>query len=183
MEYVQPYGGRCCVIYAPPTEFEPFLHHHTTELDAMEVRWRLFARDVLSLVPDDAGVLYFGRPPRPVRGLRLLGVVVHRARRAKPDSTPGAAVDVSGDGRDFGENTRMTGGGGRQSSGSGGSAVAEGDFGLVSIGELVSFIYQYHSCKVCPRGGGISAPRPCVYWTSTNGRNPKKGESSVVGLA
>ncbi|CAM9645685.1 unnamed protein product, partial [Sphacelaria rigidula] len=53
----------------------------------MEVRWRLFARDVLSMTSS----FEFGRPLRTVRGLRLLGVVVHRS---KP--TAGAGLGYAG---------------------------------------------------------------------------------------
>ncbi|CAM9255531.1 unnamed protein product, partial [Scytosiphon promiscuus] len=98
----------------------------------MEVRWRLFARDVLSLLADDAGEFYFGRPPRPVRGLRLLGVVVHRARRAKSKSTAVAAVVSFGDGCGLVGDTHASRGGGSGCSSDGGSAM-EGDFGLVGI--------------------------------------------------
>lgn len=66
----------------------------------MEVRWRLFAREVLAMPADDAGEFFFGKPPRHVRGLRLLGVVVRRSRggscvleAATTDGREGAGED------------------------------------------------------------------------------------------
>lgn len=99
----------------------------------MEVRWRLFARDVLSLLIDDTGEFYFGRPQRRVRALRLLGVVVHKARREKVNGTTAAAVVGGGDGRGMGGNKQARGGGGGGCSG-GGDSTVEGDFGLICIG-------------------------------------------------
>lgn len=91
----------------------------------MEVRWRLFARDVLSMPTDDDGEFLFGRPPRPVRGLRLLGVVVHRFRsRSLLDLDKGGA-DSSTDG-----------GCGAGGGGSGGGGV-NGESGSLAVGELV----------------------------------------------
>lgn len=100
----------------------------------MEVRWRLFARDVLSLLADDAGDFRFGRPPRPVRGLRLLGVVVYReggtfgtdSRRAAEEAR---AEGVTSNGRKRGRGS----GGGDDSRGDG--SLVEGEFGLLGIGE------------------------------------------------
>lgn len=116
----------------------------------MEVRWRLFARDVLSLLADDAGDFRFGRPPRPVRGLRMLGLVVHRAgcgtfatdssRRAEAARAEGA----TGNGRKRGRGT----GGGDDSSGDG--SLMEGEFGLLGIGEST----EQEQCHVMALGGG-----------------------------
>lgn len=50
--------------------------------DSMGVRWRLFARDVISMKEDITGIFQFGSPPRAVRGLRLLGFVVYRCRES-----------------------------------------------------------------------------------------------------
>lgn len=83
----------------------------------MEVRWRLFARDVLSMTSS----FEFGRPLRPVRGLRLLGVVVHRSR-----PPPGAGVGYAG---------RMIGTG----------AVDPGGMGILGVGE---FMYP-HTREMC----------------------------------
>lgn len=127
----------------------------------MEVRWRLFARDVLSLLADDAGGFRFGRPPRPVRGLRLLGVVVHRegggtfamgssSRRAEAARAEGAMSN----GRKRG---RVSGGGGDDSSGDG--SLMEGEFGLLGIGESTgtwqSIIVGERVRKIPHRGGFV----------------------------
>ncbi|CAM9987739.1 unnamed protein product [Pylaiella littoralis] len=112
---------------------------------AMDVRWRLFARDVLSLRADESsGELCFGRPPRPVRGLRLLGVVVHRAQR--PMLTPSSLIPggrsaaaaaaatveshVAGNGK---TQEREYDGVGFCGGVGGGNGAAEGEFGLVGI--------------------------------------------------
>ncbi|CAN0357798.1 unnamed protein product, partial [Laminaria digitata] len=89
----------------------------------MEVRWRLFARDVLSMPAGDDGEFLFGRPPRPVRGLRLLGVVVHRSRSTR------SLLDL-----DKGADSRRDGdcGGGGASSGGGG---VDGECGSLAVGE------------------------------------------------
>lgn len=102
----------------------------------MEVRWRLFARDVLSLLADDAGEFLFGRPPRPVRGLRLLGVVVHREGGGgtfapdsrRPEEEEAGTEGVTGNGEKRGKT-----GGGDESSGDG--SLVEGEFGVLGIGE------------------------------------------------
>lgn len=46
----------------------------------MEVRWRLFARDILSMTIDGNMRFIFGRPLRPVKGLRFFGMVVRKSR-------------------------------------------------------------------------------------------------------
>lgn len=105
----------------------------------MEVRWRLFARDVLSMLSDDAGDFRFGRPPRPVRGLRLLGVVVYRhvgrtfatgsqrAEEARPEIVPGNGKNKS---RGTGSDDVCSGDG----------SLMEGEFGLLGIGEYMSTV-------------------------------------------
>lgn len=96
----------------------------------MEVRWRLFARDVLSLRPDDAGEFRFGRPLRPIRGLRLLGTVVHRTRA---DSS---RLRAAGSGSSGGKK-RARGGSGYGSGGERASddSAMDREFGLLGIGE------------------------------------------------
>eukprot|EP00752_Nemacystus_decipiens_P002265 g2146.t1 len=98
----------------------------------MEVRWRLFARDVLSLLADDAGGFRFGRPPRPVRGLRLLGVVVHREwgetfatdrRREEAAKAEGAMGNGEKGGRETGVDDDSSGDG----------SLVEGGFGLLGV--------------------------------------------------
>ncbi|CAM9496938.1 unnamed protein product [Ectocarpus sp. 4 AP-2014] len=94
----------------------------------MEVRWRLFARDVLSLLPDDSGEFRFGRPLRPVRGLRLLGIVVHRARAES--SRLRAAGSGSSGGKKRARGGSGYGGGGERASD---DSAMDGEFGLLGI--------------------------------------------------
>lgn len=61
----------------------------------MEVRWRLFARDVLSMPAHaHSSTFLFGRPLRPVLGLRLLGVIVYRSRAGLQCSKAGVGADA-----------------------------------------------------------------------------------------
>ncbi|CAN0417250.1 unnamed protein product, partial [Ectocarpus fasciculatus] len=102
----------------------------------MEVRWRLFARDVLSLLPDDAGEFRFGRPLRPVRGLRLLGIVVHRARAdtSMHSSSRQRGAAAAGSGSSGGKKRARGGsgcdGGGERASDDG---AMDTEFGLLAI--------------------------------------------------
>lgn len=109
----------------------------------MEVRWRLFARDVLSLLADDDGEFRFGRPPRPVRGLRVLGVAVLKARSGaasatdpypRPASASAAAITTGSAGDARNGKKRARGGADGGYCGGDGNAV-EGECGLVGIGE------------------------------------------------
>lgn len=99
----------------------------------MEVRWRLFARDIVSMAAGDDGEFLFGRPPRPVRGLRFFGAVVHRSRAASLLDETGAAAVEQGAGRGFpaGHTVGNTDGG---CDGSGGGKV-DLEFGLLGVGE------------------------------------------------
>ena len=94
----------------------------------MEVRWRLFAREILSMPADDSGCFLFGRPLRPVRGLRFLGLVVHKSRMATSSRRAGANI--------------AEGSAGGQRALSEESSSARGDveticdgFGLMAVGE------------------------------------------------
>lgn len=46
----------------------------------MDVRWRLFSRDILSMNYDGNVGFVFGRPLRPVKGLRFFGMVIRKSR-------------------------------------------------------------------------------------------------------
>lgn len=121
----------------------------------MEVRWRLFARDVLSLLADDGGEFRFGRPPRPVRGLRLLGVVVHQERggtsateaSSRRRAEEARAGGVMGNGKKRG---RVTGGG-EDSSGDG--SLVDREFGLLGIGGSICALCLCISMSCSARRG------------------------------
>eukprot|EP00903_Cladosiphon_okamuranus_P010224 g9683.t1 len=101
----------------------------------MEVRWRLFARDVLSLLANDAGEYRFGRPPRPVRGLRLLGVVVHRERGGTSGTEDGSRrhEEKAKAGSAVGNGKRRGRGTGGVEDASGDESLVEAEFGLLRI--------------------------------------------------
>lgn len=96
----------------------------------------MFARDVLSMPIGDDGEFLFGKPPRPVRGLRILGVVVHRSRsRSLLDLDKGADSRIDSE----------CGGGGGGGGASGGGDGMDGDCGSLAVGEWGGIICEQQS--------------------------------------
>lgn len=130
----------------------------------MEVRWRLFARDVLSLLPDDSGEFRFGRPSRPVRGLRLLGIVVHRARA--DSSRLRSAGSGSSGGKKRARGGSGYGGGGERDND---DSAMDGEFGLLGIGKWGWICSQ--SMYIVPRVHTAASELPrrtrCVFRSLT----------------
>lgn len=114
----------------------------------MEVRWRLFARDVLSLLADDAGEFRFGIPPRPVRGLRLLGVVVRREGGGISAVTDSRQAEEARDKGVLGSGKKRDRGASSGDNSSGDGGLVEGEFGLLGIGEFVTYVLLLYTCRI-----------------------------------
>ena len=140
----------------------------------MEVRWRLFARDVLSMTLDDDGGFMFGRPPRPVRGLRVLGVVVHRSSsRSLLDLDKGAAGRTGGD-RGGGGSGGGDGGGGGGGASDGGDGMHD-EYGSLAIGEWGGMI-NMNSRYVVVCGVAVAG----TFWPGDGSANSTTGRQATA---
>lgn len=101
----------------------------------------MFARDIISMSRDDAGDFVFGKPPRPVRGLSLFGIIVSRSTSCVQLTTAGTAAvgpeqGEADHGNRDGGNPRVKGDGGIFFCNAHGDDNAVGEeFGFLVVGE------------------------------------------------